>query len=103
MGDRASLYYCGAWPLGNRALSGENYFLLLVPLAYRLSVKINDVTSQVRHSFHPALPATHGQERRLVVMVSLFLCAFQRCEADTRAGFVITALLGNMQPGARRL
>lgn len=44
MKETASLYYCGAWPLGNKALLGENYLLLVALLVYISSVKKNDVT-----------------------------------------------------------
>lgn len=40
----ASFHFCGAWTLGNKALWGENYFLLLAPLAHISSIKKNGVT-----------------------------------------------------------
>lgn len=76
MEDRASLYYCGACPRGNKALLGENYLLLLAPLAYISSVKENDVTQPRQTEPLPGPPCPHtGQERRLVMMVPLLsLC-----------------------------
>lgn len=61
MGDTASLYYCGARPLGNKAVLGENYFLLLAPLAYISSVKKNGVTQPSQTQPLPGPPLSiHG-------------------------------------------
>lgn len=100
MGDTASLSYCGAQPLGNKALLGENHLLLLGPLAYISSVKKNDVTQPSQTQPLPCLPCPHtDQQRRLAMMtVSLFSLCLPGRRADTGTSFVVTALLGNTQP-----
>lgn len=66
VGDTASLYYCGAWPLQKKVPLGENYLLLLDPLAYISSVKKNDAT-QPRQTQPLPLPSlsTHRPGEKL--------------------------------------
>lgn len=91
MEDTASLSYCEAWPLGNRALLGENYLLHLVPLAYYIfSVKKNDVT-QPRETQRPGDKG--GDDGFIVFSVP------SRDVGRTQELAVLTMLLGNVQPG----
>lgn len=46
-----------AWPLGNRALLGENYLLLLALLVYISSVKKNDVIQPSKSYIASPLPS----------------------------------------------
>lgn len=91
MEDTASLSYCEAWPLGNRALLGENYLLRLAPLAYYIfSVKKNDVT-QPRETQRPG---DKGDDDGFIVF-----SVPSRDVGRTQELAVLTMLLGNVQPG----
>lgn len=84
VGDTASLYYCGAWPLQKKVPLGENYLLLLDPLAYISSVKKNDAMQPRQTQPLPCPPCPHiGQERSWVMMVSLF----SLCLPGMRSGY----------------
>lgn len=99
MEDTASWYSWGAWPLGDRALLGENDLLLLAPWHTFLQSRKMMLPSQVKHSLSPALPV-HMLARREVGDDGFFV--FSVPSRQCRPSCVITVSLGTMQLGLKK-